>query len=148
MDCSSTTRQPAPPQPKLLPAPPPQVSWITVACVLINLPKNKTRTSRLFGLNWKNQTIKTTTKNRSGSDVTFSSFAKSCLILDCIQRYKFLQILWLMTHEGLHHVSCVCRRVCGVGGMKLVAISFCFVAWKNSLKEKKKTTTFFYLGRN
>ena len=53
-----------------------------------------------------------------------------------------------MTHEGLHHVSCVCRRVCGVGGMKLVAISFCFVAWKNSLKEKKKTTTFFYLGRN
>jgi hypothetical protein len=42
MDCSSTTRQPAPPQPKLLPAPPPQVSWMLVACPIHQtLPKTK-----------------------------------------------------------------------------------------------------------
>jgi hypothetical protein len=39
-----------------------------------------------------------------------------------------------------HTMLVVCgvyRRVCGVGGMKLIAISFCSVAWKNNLKEKK-----------
>jgi len=63
MDCSSTTRQPAPPQPKPLPAPPPQVrSWMLVACP-IHQPsqqKQKTKkykmgTSRSLWANWKNR---------------------------------------------------------------------------------------------
>lgn len=84
MDCSSTTRQLAPPQPKLLPAPPPQVSWITVACVLINPPKKQNKNVQIIWakLERTKQSKRPQKKNRSGSDVTFSSFAKSCLILD------------------------------------------------------------------
>lgn len=43
MDCSSTTRPPAPPQPKLLPAPPPQVSLVLLLCppLIYSLKKNE-----------------------------------------------------------------------------------------------------------
>jgi hypothetical protein len=63
MDCSSTTRQPAPHQPKLLPAPPPQVSWIAGHLPYIHQKPSQTKQTEniqiSLGSSWKNRQMNT-----------------------------------------------------------------------------------------